>query len=60
MFLPAFFSISIFLGSIIRYLLEKKFPNWMKNYFVALASGGIVGEAMIGVLIPILIVSGVF
>jgi len=37
------FSVSIFLGSIIRYLLEKKFPNWMKNYFVALASVGIVG-----------------
>ena len=60
MFLPAFFSVSIFLGSIIRYLLEKKFPNWMKNYFVALASGGIVGEAVIGVLISILIVSGLF
>ena len=32
----------------------------MKNYFVALVSGGIVGEAMIGVLISILIVSGIF
>ena len=58
MFLPAFFSISIFLGSVIKYLIERKFPDWMKNHFVALASGGIVGEAVIGVLIAILTISG--
>ncbi len=58
MFLPAFFSISIFLGSVTKYLIERKFPNWMKNHFVALASGGIVGEAVIGVLIAILTISG--
>ena len=60
MFLPAFFAISIFFGSIIRFFLEKKFPNWMENYFVSIASGTIVGEAIIGVLISIFKITGLF
>ena len=59
MFLPAFFSVSIFLGSIIKFALEKVFPAWMKSYSIPVASGAIVGESILGVIIAILIVSGI-
>jgi putative OPT family oligopeptide transporter len=58
LFLPAFISITIFLGSMIKYFLDKKYPAWMESYAIPLATGGIVGEAMIGILISILLISG--
>jgi putative OPT family oligopeptide transporter len=59
LFLPAFISITIFLGSMIKYFLDKKYPVWMESYAISLATGGIVGEAVIGILISVLIISGV-
>jgi OPT family oligopeptide transporter len=58
-FLPAFFSITIFLGSIIRWVLEKKYANWVAFYGVSLASGAIVGESVVGVLISVFIIAGI-
>jgi uncharacterized oligopeptide transporter (OPT) family protein len=58
LFLPAFISITIFIGSIIKYILDKKYPTWMESYSISLATGGIVGEALVGVLISIMIISG--
>lgn len=58
LFLPAFISITIFLGSMIKYLLDKKYPAWMESYAIPLATGSIVGEALVGVLISIMIISG--
>ncbi len=60
LFLPAFFSIVIFLGSIVRFILERKFKTWMESYSISLASGLILGDAVIGVFISILKVLGVF
>ncbi len=59
MFLPGFFSVSIFLGSVIKFILEKIFPGWMESYSISVASGGIVGESLLGVIIAILMVTGV-
>jgi len=55
---PAFFSLSMFLGSMVKLLLKKRFPKWIETYSTPIAAGGIAGEATIGVLIAILIVSG--
>jgi OPT family oligopeptide transporter len=60
MIVPAFYSISIFLGSMIRFVLEKKLPRWIETYHVSFASGCIAGEGIMGVLISIFKVMGVF
>lgn len=60
MIVPGFFSLSIFLGSMIRFLLGKKFHRWMESYQISIASGAIAGEGIMGVIISILKVSGVF
>ncbi len=56
--IPAFLSLSLFLGSMVKLLLEKTSPRWVETYSVPVASGGIAGEAIVGVLISILIVTG--
>ncbi|MFC1502649.1 OPT family oligopeptide transporter [bacterium] len=60
MVVPGFFSISIFLGSMIHFFIGKTFPKWMESYKTSVASGGIAGEGVMGVIISILKVSGVF
>jgi len=60
MIMPADFSIMIFLGAMVKVLLDKKFPRWMEEYSVSLASGLIVGESIIGVVISVLAVMGLF
>ena len=60
MILPADFSIMIFLGAMVKLLLDKKFPRWMEDYSISLASGLIVGESIIGVVISVLAVMGLF
>jgi putative OPT family oligopeptide transporter len=60
LFLPAFISVSIFLGSLLKLGLDTKYPKWMESYTIPLASGCIVGEAIIGVAISVLMVWGIF
>jgi putative OPT family oligopeptide transporter len=60
MIMPADFSIMIFLGAMVKLLLDKKFPRWMEDYSISLASGLIVGESIIGVVISVLAVMGLF
>jgi len=60
MILPADFSIMIFLGAMVKLLLDKRFPKWMEDYSISLASGLIVGESIIGVVISVLAVMGLF
>jgi putative OPT family oligopeptide transporter len=59
MFFPGYYTIPIFLGSIVKLILEKIFPNWMDSYETSVASGFIVGESIIGVIVAILLVSGI-
>lgn len=56
--LPGFYSCTIFLASFVGSLLEKRFGSWSGTYLTAIASGGIAGEAIIGVIIAILTVTG--
>ncbi len=57
--IPAFFSVSIFTGSLIGMFLEKKFSAWAETYLTPIASGGITGEAIMGILISMLAVLGI-
>ena len=59
MFFPGYYTIPIFFGSIVKLILEKIFPNWMESYETSVASGFIVGESIIGVIVAILMVSGI-
>jgi len=56
MFFPGFYTVPIFLGSILKLILDKLFPEWMESNSISIASGAIVGESIIGVVIAILIV----
>ncbi len=60
MIVPGFFSVSIFLGSMVKLLLSTKFRRWMESYQIALASGAIAGEGIVGVIISIFRVTGIF
>jgi uncharacterized oligopeptide transporter (OPT) family protein len=56
---PAFFTITIFLGSIIGPGLGRLFPKWKEDSLMPVASGAIAGEAIIGVVIAALTVFAV-
>jgi putative OPT family oligopeptide transporter len=56
---PAFFTITIFIGSLIGVLIARLFPKWFEDSMLPVASGGIAGEAIIGVVIAALTVFGV-
>lgn len=53
--IPAFNSISMFIGSLIAYLLEKRNEQITENYTIPIASGLIAGESIMGIFIAILI-----
>jgi len=51
--IPAWNSISMFLGALIAWLLEKKRPQTADTYTIPVASGFIAGESILGVLIAV-------
>jgi uncharacterized oligopeptide transporter (OPT) family protein len=51
MTIPAYTSFAMFLGSLIAWILEKKAPKWNDMYTIAIASGGIAGESIAGVVL---------
>ncbi len=53
--IPAFNSVSMFVGALIAYLLEKRKPELSENFTVPVASGLIAGESIMGILVAILI-----
>ncbi len=55
MVIPGFISLTLFIGSLVGKLIEKINKKWSEKYITSIASGGIAGEAIIGVLISILI-----
>lgn len=59
MVIPAWNSISFFIGALIAYVIEKKRPQIAEMYTITVSSGIIAGESLIGVLIAILSVTGV-
>jgi uncharacterized oligopeptide transporter (OPT) family protein len=57
--IPAYTSFSMFLGSAIVWVLERKAKNWNEMYTIPVASGWIAGESVMGVVLAALIAFGV-
>ncbi len=49
--IPAFTSFSMFLGSAIVWVLERKAKKWNEMYTIPVASGWIAGESVMGVIL---------
>jgi len=57
--IPAWTSLSMFLGSVIAYILEKRAGEWNEMYTIPIASGCIAGESIMGVFLAGLLAAGV-
>jgi uncharacterized oligopeptide transporter (OPT) family protein len=57
---PAYQSFPMFLGALIAWILEKKFPKWHDMYTIPVASGCIAGESLMGVVIAMIQVASEF
>jgi putative OPT family oligopeptide transporter len=55
MLIPANAVITIFLGACIDWVWRKKNPSHAEKYSIPVASGLIAGEALVGVILPILV-----
>ena len=49
MVIPAFYSLSMFLGSAVALLLTRAVPNWSARFLIVVASGLVAGESLAGV-----------
>ncbi len=49
--LPAYYSWAMFSGALIQWIIRRKNPGWVERYSFAVASGGILGEGLMGVLV---------
>ena len=56
--IPAYTSFSMFLGSAIVFLLERRAGKWNETYTIPVASGCIGGESIMGVILAVLIAAG--
>jgi OPT family oligopeptide transporter len=52
--IPAWNSISMFVGALIAWMLQKKRPDTADTYTIPVASGFIAGESILGVVIAVL------
>lgn len=57
--IPAWNSISMFIGAVIAYYFEKRHNALHEKYTVTVASGIIAGESLIGILIALLSMTGI-
>lgn len=57
--IPAWTSLSMFFGSVIAYILEKRAGKWNAMYTIPIASGCIAGESIMGVFLASLVATGV-
>ena len=46
-------------GSLVHAILKRAYPEWTREYVQSFAAGGLVGEALIGIVIATLLVTGV-
>ncbi|MCB9588175.1 MAG: OPT/YSL family transporter [Polyangiaceae bacterium] len=49
MVIPAYYSVSMFLGSAVALLLTRSVPNWSARFLIVVASGLVAGESLAGV-----------
>jgi len=59
MVVPAYYCISMFLGSMMLVAMRRASLRWTETYYSSLASGGIAGEGIMGVLTAALIATGI-
>jgi uncharacterized oligopeptide transporter (OPT) family protein len=59
MIIPGSTSFAMFLGALIVWVLERKAPRWNGLYTIAVASGGIAGESIMGVILAVLTAVGI-
>ncbi len=50
---PAYYSIMMFLGGVIAWLIARRFSSWSARFLVVIASGLIAGESLAGVAFAI-------
>ncbi len=53
--IPAYNSVSMFIGAFIAWLLEKRTPAFSETYTIPVASGLIAGESLMGIAVAILV-----
>jgi uncharacterized oligopeptide transporter (OPT) family protein len=53
--IPAFNSVSMFLGALIAWVVEKRSPKTAEDYTIPVASGIIAGESLMGIAVAILV-----
>jgi uncharacterized oligopeptide transporter (OPT) family protein len=53
--IPAFNSVSMFLGALMAWIYEKKSPQGAEQYTIPVASGIIAGESLMGIAVAILV-----
>ncbi|HXP63296.1 MAG TPA: OPT/YSL family transporter, partial [Dongiaceae bacterium] len=56
--IPGSTSFAMFLGALIVWFLERKAARWNELYTVPVASGGIAGESIMGVILALLTAAG--
>ncbi len=49
--LPAYYSWAMFSGALVQWVVKQVNPKWVEKYSFAVASGGILGEGLMGVLV---------
>jgi len=59
MLLPAFYSVTMFLGAMLLLLVHRRWPQGAQRYGALVAAGAIAGEGFGGLLIAILLFGGV-
>jgi len=59
MVIPAYNAISMFLGSMVAWLLGRWVPDWSTRFVLILASGLIAGESLSGVVLSVMKILGV-
>lgn len=51
--IPAYNSLSMFLGAVLAAILGKLYPNWSKRFLIVLAAGLVAGESLVGVSLAV-------
>ncbi len=56
--IPAWISITMFLGGLLGWVLERRVPEWHRRFLMVLAAGLVAGESLAGVLHALIQMAG--
>lgn len=54
MVIPAFYSVSFFIGGVLAWLASRLFPAWSARFVIVLAAGLIAGESLAGIVVALI------